>query len=83
MHKETVWHSLRCHFVFNDKQKYVHKVLFNRLVKLAQEKKWLTDRPHMAIAFDRDVKHHTKQTYFIFNTRSVLFECHESTVHAL
>ena len=43
--------------VVSYKQKYVHEVLVNNLVKLAQEKsvaRW-TDRPHMAIAVDRDI----------------------------
>ena len=46
------------------KRRYVHKVLVNRLVKLAQEKVWLQELtvPHMTIAVDRDVKHQTKQT---------------------
>ena len=42
---------------------YVHEVLVNRLVKLAQEKsvvRW-TDRPYMTIAVDWDVKQ-TKQS---------------------
>ena len=45
------------------KQKYVHKVLVNRLVKLAQEKsvvRW-TDRPDMTIAVDWDIKHQKTQ----------------------
>ena len=44
--------------VVSYKQKYVHKVLVNCLVKLAQER---TDRPGMTIAVDWDVKHQTKQ----------------------
>ena len=43
--------------------KYVHEVLINSLVKLAQEKcgvRW-TDHPDMTIAVDWDVKHRTKQ----------------------
>ena len=50
--------------VVNYKGKYVHKVLVNRLVKLAQEKGvvWWTDCPNMTIAVDWDVKHQTKQT---------------------
>ena len=49
--------------VVSYKQKYVHEVLVNRLVKLAQEKSvvWCTDRPNMTIAVDWDVKHQTKQ----------------------
>ena len=46
------------------KWKYVHKVLVNPLVKLAQEKsvvKW-TDRLDMNIAVDWDIKIQTKQT---------------------
>ena len=46
------------------KRKYVHEVLVNGLVKLAQEKslvRW-TDRPDMTIAVDWDVKNQTKQT---------------------
>ena len=45
------------------KRKYVHKVLVNCLVELAQEKTvvlW-TDRPDMTIAVGRDVKNQTKQ----------------------
>ena len=45
--------------VVSYKQKYVHKVLVNRLVKLAQEKSvatW-TDCPDMTIAVDWDIKH--------------------------
>ena len=41
--------------------KYVHKVLVNCLVQLAQEKVWLGDLD-MTIAVDWDVKHQTKQT---------------------
>ena len=41
------------------KQKYLHKVLINRLVKLAQEK---CDRLDMTIAVDLDVKPQIKQT---------------------
>ena len=51
-----------------NKWKYVHEVLVNCLVKLAQEKKvWLgeltvpTDCPNMTIAVDWDVKHQTKE----------------------
>ena len=50
--------------VVSYKQKYVHEVLVNRLVKPAQEKsvmRW-TDHPDMTIAVDWDVKHQTKQT---------------------
>ena len=45
------------------KQKYVHKVLVNLLVKLAQIKSvvWLTDRLDMTIAVDLDLKPQTKQ----------------------
>ena len=47
------------------KRKYVHEVLVNRLVKLAQEKVFrLTDRPDMTIAVDWDVKHQTNQQQF-------------------
>ena len=44
------------------KQKYVHKVLVNRLVKLAKEKSVvrLTDRPDMTIAVDWDIKNQIK-----------------------
>ena len=45
------------------KQKYVHEVLVNPLVKLAQEisvVRW-TDRPDMAIAVDWDVRQQTKK----------------------
>ena len=44
------------------KRKYVHKVLVNCLVKLAQEEsvaRW-TDHPDMTIAVDWDVKNQTK-----------------------
>ena len=44
------------------KRKYVHEVLVNCLVKLAQENsvvKW-TDGPDMTIAVDWDLKHQTK-----------------------
>ena len=54
--------SRRVHVSY--KKKYVHKVLINRFVKLAQEKsvvRW-TDRPNMTIAVDWDIKHQTKQT---------------------
>ena len=58
--------------VVSYKQKYVHKVLVNRLVKLAQEKSVvrLTDRPDMTIAVDWDVKHQTKQAK-LQNTKSM------------
>ena len=48
--------------VVSYERKYVHKVLVNRLVKLAKDKSVdrLTDRPNMIIAFDWDVKHQTK-----------------------
>ena len=49
--------------VVSYKQKYVHEVLVNSLVKLAQEKsvvRW-TDRPDITIAVDWDVKNQTKQ----------------------
>ena len=44
------------------KRKYVHEVLVNPLVKLAQEKSVvrLTDHPDMTIAVGWDVKHQTK-----------------------
>ena len=48
--------------VVSYKWKYVHKVLVNHLVKLAQEKsvvRW-TDHPNMTIAVDWDVKNRTK-----------------------
>ena len=48
--------------VVSYKGKYVHLVLVNCLVKLAQEKsvvRW-TDHPNMTIAVDWDVKHQTK-----------------------
>ena len=41
------------------KRKCVHEVLVNPLVKLAQEKVWLRDRPDMIKAVDWDVKHQT------------------------
>ena len=50
--------------VFSCKPKYVHEVLVNILVKLAQEKCVVkcTDRPYMTIAVDWDVKPQMKQT---------------------
>ena len=42
------------------KQKYVHEVLVNRLVKLAKEK-----CPDMTIAVDWDVTNQTKQSLII------------------
>ena len=50
--------------VVSYKQKYVHELLVNRLVKLAQEKKLVrwTDRLDMTIVVDWDVKNQTKQT---------------------
>ena len=50
--------------VVSYKWKYVHEVLVNRLVKLAQEKsmvRW-TDRTDMTIAVGWDVQHQPKQT---------------------
>ena len=46
------------------KEKYVHKVLGNCLVKLAKEKSVVrrTDRPNMTIAVFWDVKKKNKQT---------------------
>ena len=49
--------------VVSYKRKYVHQVLANRLVKIAQEKcvvSW-TDRPNMTIAVNRYVKHQYKK----------------------
>ena len=48
---------------FSHKQKYVHEVLVNSLVKLGQEKSVvrLTIRPDMTIAIDWDVKQQNKQ----------------------
>ena len=45
------------------KQKYVHKVLLNPLVKLAEENSVFrsTDDLHMTIAVDWDIKPQTKQ----------------------
>ena len=48
--------------VVSYKRKYVHKVLVNCLVNLAQEKsmvRW-TDHPDMTIAVDWDIKNQTK-----------------------
>ena len=44
------------------KRKYVHEILVNYLVKLAQEKSVvrLTDHPNMTIAVDWDIKNQTK-----------------------
>ena len=49
--------------VVSYKRKYVHKVLVNRLVKLAQEKcmNKSTDSPNMTISVDWDIKHQNKQ----------------------
>ena len=49
------------------KRTYVHRVLVNRLVKLAQEKRcsYVNCRPNMTIAVDRDVKKQTKQTKIV------------------
>ena len=52
------------HFLSSYKQKYVHGLLVNCSVKLAQEKcvfKW-TDRLDLTIAVDWDIKSQTKQT---------------------
>ena len=49
-------------FVVSYKRKYVHKLLVNHLVKLAQKKsvvRW-TDCPNMTIAVGWDIKHNTK-----------------------
>ena len=46
--------------VVSYKQKYVHEVLVNRLVKLAKEK-----CPDMTLAVDWDVKNQTKQSLII------------------
>ena len=60
------WDNINCQtgvtFV-SYKQKYVHKVLVNRLVKLAKEKSVVrrTDRTNMTIAVDWDIEHQTKQ----------------------
>ena len=40
------------------KQKYMHKILVNGIVKLAKEP--IDDCPNMTIAVDLNVKHHTK-----------------------
>ena len=50
--------------VVSYKRKYVHKVLVNRLVKLALEESVVrgTDHPDMTIAVDWDVKNQTIQT---------------------
>ena len=56
--------------VVSYKQKYVHEVLVNHLVKFIQKKKvWLGDligSQDMAIAVDWDVKHQTKQKQIRF-----------------
>ena len=48
--------------VVSHKRKYVHKVLVNCLVKLAQEKSVVrrNDHPDMTIAVDWEVKNQTK-----------------------
>ena len=43
--------------VIGNKQKYVHKVLVNCLVKLVHGKLWLVEWKKMTIAVDWDVKH--------------------------
>ena len=50
--------------VVSYKRKYVHEVLVNSLVKLAQEKSdvMLTDHPNMTIAADQDVTQHPNLT---------------------
>ena len=51
--------------VVSYKQTYVHEVLVNCLVKLAQEKsvvRW-TDHPNMTIAVDWEVKNQTNQAH--------------------
>ena len=56
--------------VVSYKRKYVHKVLVNRSVKLAQEKsvvRW-TDHPNMTIAVDWDVKNQNQTKTFIILT---------------
>ena len=55
-------HSRRV--VVSYKQKYMHEVLVNHLLKLAQEKVWLGELtvPAMTIAVDWDVKQQNKQT---------------------
>ena len=55
-------HDLR-RVVVSYKRKYVHEVLANRLVELAQEKSVvrLTDCSDMTIAVDWDVKNKKKQ----------------------
>ena len=54
--------------VVSYKRKYVHEVLVNCLVKLAQEKNVVrqTDRPHMTIIVDWDIMHSTRQTLRAF-----------------
>ena len=68
---------------FSYRWKYVHEVLVNPLVKLAQERNvvsW-TDHSDMTIAVDWNVKHQTKQTnicqitmHYIFTNRTVYLD---------
>ena len=62
--------------VVNYKQKYVHEVLANCLIKLAQEKSVfrLSDRPNMTIAVDWDVKNQTKPKQD-FGTNHICKQC--------
>ena len=58
-------HCLLTFFIVSCKRKFVHIVLVNCVVKLAEEKVWLgelTVPTCMTIAFDWDVKNQTKQT---------------------
>ena len=70
-HGDWSWNNNYGHYptrkVVSYKLKYVHEVLVNRLVKLAQEKhavKW-TDHLDMTIAVDWDVKNQTKNNFSI------------------
>ena len=64
--------------VVSFKRKYVHEVLVNRLVKLAQENCVVrrTDRPDMTIAVDSIVKHLTNQTNSEISVRQECPKCH-------
>ena len=46
--------------VVSSKRKYVHEVLVNCLVKLAQEKVWLGELTVLTIAVDLEVRNQTK-----------------------
>ena len=61
----------------------MHKILVNLLVKLAQEKSEVrrTDRLHMTIAVDWDVKtsNQTNKTFYIFSACYLKFSLYSCT----